>query len=190
MQIYKHRTEDLMLWQNFLAGDEQAYVSIYEKYVQNLYSFGMAFTTDREMVKDCIQEVFIRIYKNRNHLGQTDNVKFYLLAALKNTLFNEFKKQNAVKQVIASIEESEFDATIEDKIISFENEATLQERITGLKSILTSRQQEIIHYRFVEDMKIEDISKILGINYQSVANIIQRSLKKMRNFYLKSEYKN
>ena len=44
------------------------------------------------MVKDCIHDVFVKIYTNRAKLTPTDNIIAYLMVALKNTLFNALKK--------------------------------------------------------------------------------------------------
>ena len=180
---------DLSLWNSFLTGDVDAYELIYKQHVQYLFSYGMSLTSNRELVKDCIHDIFIRIYNNRNKLGQTNNIRLYLQTALRNTLFNEFKKLNSHQCFDNIMEVKNTTEDIEDNLIERENEIDQKERIDVLKTILTHRQQEIIHYRFVEELGIEDISKLLNINYQSVANIIQRALKKMRKFYLKIEYK-
>ena len=180
---------DLSLWNSFLSGDDDAYAFIYKQHVQHLFSYGTSLTPDRELVKDCIQDVFIRMHNNRNQLGQTDNIRLYLLTALRNALFNAFKKENSYQRFVNIIEEQNTIAAIEEEWIDRENETKQKERVAVLKASLTQRQQEIIHYRFVEELSIEEISKLLNINYQSVANIIQRALKKMRNFYIKSEYK-
>jgi RNA polymerase sigma factor (sigma-70 family) len=111
----------------------------------------------------------------------------YLLAGLKNVIFNTFSQQDAHQRLIRLYGADEpVDDSEEDQLADREEETMLQDRIAGIKSLLTDRQQEIIHYRFVEDLSIEEIAKLLDINYQSVANIIQRALKKIRQKYLKN----
>ncbi|MGV8090686.1 MAG: RNA polymerase sigma factor [Mangrovibacterium sp.] len=184
------KKDDRLLWSNFLSENDHAYEYIYREHIQHLFLYGMTFTGDPELVKDCIQDVFIRIYQNRRHLGQTDNIRLYLLAALKNTILNAFKKQNTYTQFINSLEFEETNTdTAEEKLVTCEYDTGIQEQMAECKSLLTNRQQEIIHYRFVEELSIEEIAQLLQINYQSVANILQRALKKMRSFYLKNEYK-
>ena len=48
-------------------------------------------------------------------------------------------------------------------------------------SLLTSRQKEIIYYRFIQEMSMEEICTLMDLNYQSAQNLIQRSLKKIRS---------
>ena len=180
---------DLSLWNKFLSGDDGAFAFIYKQHVQHLFLYGTSLTSDRELVKDCIQDVFIRMHNNRARLNQTDNIRLYLLKALRNALFNAFQKQISNQRFVNIVEEQNTITSTEEEWIDRENETNQKERIAVMKALLTHRQQEIIHYRFVEELSIDEISKLLNINYQSVANIIQRALKKMRNFYLKTEYK-
>ena len=59
-------------------------------------------------------------------------------------------------------------------------------RPSDLKKVLTSlttRQREIVYYRYIKDMSIDEISKITDMNYQSVSNSIQRALGRVRNLF-------
>lgn len=85
--------DESVLWESFLSGDDEAYACIYKKYVQVLFSYALQFTTDRELIKDCIQDVFEKIHRNRNKLNKTDNIKVYLIVILKNSLINALKKE-------------------------------------------------------------------------------------------------
>ena len=62
--------------------------SMMKKDAQDMYSYGMLFTTNSELVKDCLHDVFIKIHRNRKKLSQVDNIRLYLLKAMKNYLFN------------------------------------------------------------------------------------------------------
>ena len=78
------------LWKRFLKGDDRAYTELYNLYIDDLFAYGMHFTTNRESVKDCIQEVFISLYKDRSKQRKVNNIKSYLFVSLKNELFDLF----------------------------------------------------------------------------------------------------
>ena len=61
--------EDFALWNQFLEGDEKAYLYIYKLYAQDMYSYGMLFTANSELVKDCLHDVFVKIHRNRKKLS-------------------------------------------------------------------------------------------------------------------------
>ena len=70
-------------WQLFLKGDDDAYAWLYSRYVQQLYQYGCRFTTDTEMVKDCVQDVFVNVYRQKDRYSSPpDNVKIYLMSSL------------------------------------------------------------------------------------------------------------
>lgn len=57
-----------------------------------MFAFGSRFTTDREMLKDCIQDVFVKLYTRRENLGPIDNVDNYLFISLRNRIHDEFRR--------------------------------------------------------------------------------------------------
>ncbi|MCD8176029.1 MAG: sigma-70 family RNA polymerase sigma factor [Tannerellaceae bacterium] len=171
------------LWDKFLSGDDKAYTHLYKKYVRNLFSYGMRFTTDRELVKDCIQDVFVKIYSNRKQLNTTPDVKIYLLTALKNTLFNVFEKESKAytQEYVEPVFHTEY--SIEDTIIRDEQDEEKRQKMVHILELLTPRQKEVIYYRFVEGLKINEICTLMDMNVQSVQNLIQRSIRKVRKTF-------
>ena len=183
----KKRNSDQIIWENFLCGDDEAYTYIYREYSQALYAYGMHFTYDKGLVEDCIQDVFIKIFQNRRHLQSTDNIKLYLFIALKNKLFNIFRKDIKYSQIDSLEPVFAAEYTIEDEIIENEREQFLNEKMIRMLEVLSPRQKEIIYYRFVEGLSYEEICQIMDMNYQSTQNLIQRSLKKLRTTFSQAE---
>ena len=183
----KERYSDQIIWENFLCGDDEAYTYIYREYSQALYAYGMHFTSDKGLVEDCIQDVFVKIFQNRKHLQSTDNIKLYLFIALKNKLFNIFRKDIKYSQIDSLEPVFAAEYTIEDEIIENEREQFLNEKMIRMLEVLSPRQKEIIYYRFVEGLSYEEICQIMDMNYQSTQNLIQRSLKKLRTTFSQAE---
>jgi RNA polymerase sigma factor (sigma-70 family) len=176
---------DTLLWDSFLSGDEEAYAYIYKQYVQVLFSYALQFTTDRELIKDCIQDVFEKIHRNRDKLSRTDNIKVYLFVILKNSLINVLKKKHTYFQYIGGVEISPIETeTAADKLEEKEKEAKMKRDIQRIFSLLTPRQKEVMFYRYVEGLGIQDIASLVDMNYQSVQNLIQRSIKKIKEEFI------
>lgn len=172
--------ESKIKWSQFLAGDNEAYCWIYKVYIQMLFRYGHSFTSDTELIKDCIQDVFTGLYKNRERLIVPNNIKVYLFVGIKNciqrTLYKEsIYERSAMEQVPFLLE-----PTVEDEFVNNEQYNNQQKKVKEILSILTPRQKEIIYYRFIQEMSMEDICILMDINYQSAQNLIQRSLKKIK----------
>lgn len=180
-----HSLSDSILWKRFLQGDSSAYSQIYKQTVQDLFRFGLLYTSDRELIKDCIQDVFVKIYTNRDKLTPTDNIIAYLTVALKNTLFNALKKPSTSLSLDETEDESseEHYSSPETIYINDEQEKQVHTTVRSMMSSLTARQREIIYYRYIKDMSIDEISKTTDMNYQSVSNSIQRALGRIRNLF-------
>lgn len=175
--------ESKIKWRQFISGDDDSYAWIYTTYVQVLYRYGLRFTSDTEIVKDCIQEVFIQLYKNRRNIVVPDNIKVYLFVALKNALIRVFNKESVYER--EAIEQMPFmlEPTVEEEFIDKENSRNQQKKIEEILSLLTPRQKEIIYYRFIQELSMDEICMLMDLNYQSAQNLIQRSLKKLRQYY-------
>ena len=181
------KEEDFALWNQFLEGDEKAYLYIYKLYAQDMYSYGMLFTTNSELVKDCLHDVFIKIHRNRKKLSQVDNIRLYLLKAMKNYLSDVFDKKKELfhNDTIEPVFSPEY--TIEDKIIRQEELHYQSRKIRQMLESLTPRQKEVLYYRYMKNLTYDEIGEIMQMNYQSILNLIQRSIKKLRETFAESK---
>ena len=175
--------ESYIKWKLFLDGVDQAYSWIYTHYIQVLYNYGLQITPDSEIVKDCIQDVFVKIYKAKKKLTVPQNPKVYLMIALKNNIYNTFNQERLQKNYAFSLYQTEEQLTVKNEFIDQEARHEEMNNIKRMMKILTPRQREVIYYRFIEELSYDDICQIMGLNYQSAYNLLQRSLQKIREAY-------
>jgi len=168
-------------WQHFLLGDNDAYSWLYKQYVQILFRYGLRFTSDSELIKDCIQELFTNLYKNRKHLGPPpDNVKVYLFISLKNNLMRAIEKQSRFERIEHDMGSFLLEPTVEEQYIDDESHRNRRNLVEKILQVLTPRQKEIIYYRYIQELGIKDICALMQLNYQSAQNLLQRAINKMK----------
>ena len=169
-----------VLFEDFKNSEEECLEIIYRRYASTLFRYGIQFTSDESLVKDAIHDVFIKLYDNRLQLNIGDNIKFYLFACLKNHLYNLLKRELFFDKV--NINDDEYiDSDAEEQVATALHQEELQREVQKVLDRLTDRQREIIYYRYIEEFSIEEISQLLDMNYQSVQNTIQRSIKRIRD---------
>ncbi len=174
------KEQDIKLWAAFTSGSEKAFSTIFNDQAKALFRYGTKFVTDEELVKDCLQDLFVKLYRNRQNLSQTDNIRLYLFRALKNRLLDEIY---SCKETISLSSPTDF---LEQKgVEEVEEEESWNHtlRIRRLKKgieTLTPRQREAIYLRYTMEMPLDDISELLQMNYQSVKNLLHRSIEKLR----------
>ncbi len=108
------------------------------------------------------------------------NVEFYLLSSLKNRLFDIYNQEKPVSRLEDAFYMSDNESIIE-KIITKETENTINNKINELLNKLTPKQRKVIYYRYVHNLKYNEIATILNLSPDSVKKIIQRAFKTMRS---------
>ena len=157
------------------------FTDLYDKTIDNLFEFGMKFTADREMIKDCIQDVFVKLYTKKDELSNVVNIESYLYVSLRNRINDEFRHNNHICD--NEVNDNQMKDLYEDEALdmeTIEEERKKHKRLYDYVKCLSPRQQQIIHLYYIEQRKYDDICRIMGINYQSVRNLMHRSLLRLR----------
>lgn len=175
--------ESVIKWKEFKSGNGDAYSWLYTTYVQILFGYGLRFTNDSEIIKDCIHDIFIDLYNHKDRLDIPANVKVYLLVSLKNRLVKVLYKHAIFDRFDAEKVNFILETTVEDQFINDEQEVVQQKKVQQILESLTPRQREIIYYRYIQELNFDEICTIMDMNYQSAQNLIQRSLKKIKDTY-------
>lgn len=151
-------------------------------YYPDLFSYGSRFTPDTDLLKDCIQEICLELWKNRKRISETGYVKFYLLKSLRRRLIRELQKETPEKLNEGTTFSAGYDHELprESLIIRDERLKDLALKMREMLSRLSRRQQEVIYLRFYMEADIEEIASIMSLNRQSVYNLLHDALKRLK----------
>lgn len=166
-----------------LEGDRNALSKIMHAYFRPLYQYGTRFSVDGELIKDSIQELFINIWERRIQLSASVHVKSYLFASLRRLILRKLKMLSKTSTI--SLEEYNgesffFNLTIEQKMIIEEDAKKLSKHFSTLIYELPQRQREVVYLRFFQSMSRDEIAVVMEIAPQTVSNILQIALGKLR----------
>ncbi|MBN2275026.1 MAG: RNA polymerase sigma factor [Bacteroidales bacterium] len=173
--------EQQILWNRFLKGDKEALELIFRTYFDELYSFGLKMTHNTETVEDSLQDMFFKLWKNRNNLNGISNIKGYLVKALRHHIYDNLNWRNRFVNC-ETPPENLFDIEFshEDFLITEQLNQETREKLIHILNKLTNSQREAIYLRFFRGYDFKDISDIMEISVQSVRNAIHRGLLAMR----------
>ncbi len=173
------RTQQLVA--QFCSGDDRAYAELYDMYVQMLYNYGLKMTSDQELLKDCIHDVFVKVYMKRNDKNAINNLCSYLLISLKNRLLDEFRRQTFTNpNEVESYEYRHAAENVERDYLCQEREVMQSAQVAHLMKHLTRRQRQAITLYYLEERKYDEICGIMHMNYHSVRNLMHRGMLKLR----------
>ncbi|MDO6438990.1 sigma-70 family RNA polymerase sigma factor [Cyclobacterium sp. 1_MG-2023] len=171
-------------WDLLMQGHRSGLEGLYRLFAATLFSYGQALTKNEDFLQDCIQEVFIDLWKYHQSLGKADHVKAYLLRALSHKIYKENRnkiKKNSVNWN-DSLDNSFAIESIESELISVQQERGLQIKLAEGLDRLPTRQKEVINLLFFEQLSYQEVSKFMGINLRSVYTLAWKAIGNLKKY--------
>lgn len=175
--------DHISLFTRFKEGDDHAFSFFYQFYINDLYAYGISLGGKKDVVKDAVQDIFLKMYFEKKDFSSIDHLKYFLLKSLKNRLYNIYKSKTVSTTAGISEDVLNFSitTTVLDRIIDEEDRAIIKQQVDDLLSKLTSRQKEAIYLRFMQELEYEEIAEIMDITQHAARKLISRSLKRLRD---------
>lgn len=85
------------------TGNRQAFTQLYTTHLNNLYRYIFLFTKSKEETEEILQEIFIKIWENREKLPEIDSLKNYLFRFAKNKLLDKVRHLQIRQRVLSEI---------------------------------------------------------------------------------------
>jgi RNA polymerase sigma factor (sigma-70 family) len=173
------------LWKSFLKGDDKSFSLIYQQHIDGLFLYGSKLCADRELVRDCIQEIFVDLFLKRKKMNrEIINLKSYLFVSLRNCILKKAEKTRKLDTIGGNDDENDGPFYTEynflDKYIELEISTEIKKKLQSKINNLPSRQKEIIYLKFEEEMDYPEIARILKISVESARKLLYRALLTLR----------
>jgi RNA polymerase sigma factor (sigma-70 family) len=138
---------------------------------------------DNDLILDTIQDVFSILWENRKRLSEVQHVRAYLFKTFRNRLLKTSRSNSHffLFRDIGILTENESSLSPEDIIVQRETKTEISNSISTALEDLTTKQKEILYLRFNCKLSIEEISQTLSIRKQSVSNLLNRAICKLRS---------
>ncbi len=163
--------------------DEFFFKAIYLDFYPGLIVFAKGYLKGANAeaypeAQDVVEEVFIKLWTNRNTISAIKNLKLYLYVAVKNSCINHLVRLKKLK--IESIDELEIDiesinATAEEHIISKEKIDFINQEINKLPK----KCKAIFILVKEEELKYNEVATLLNISVKTVEAQMSIAFKKL-----------
>ncbi|MEN5085593.1 sigma-70 family RNA polymerase sigma factor [Sphingobacterium faecium] len=177
---------DLQIWQLFQVGHEASFKVLFERYNQSLYNYGFKFTQDNAVIEDSIQELFVKLWSNKENLNTEVSVKNYLYKSFRRILIKNIEQTIKRAQVTNSaIEHLPFTIELPHDVSMIRKERVLEikDKLDQALSNMTDRQREIIHLRFFEELTYAEIASIMGLSTKDTYKLYYRALDNLKKHF-------
>lgn len=155
--------------------DYVSYNKLFNRYYGRLCQYVYGLLMDKDDAEDVVQELFLRLWKNREKIIVKENVSGYLFKMAKHFALNHIRSANHFNslsenpdQILLSYED--------DQLESEEFRVALYDCIDRLPG----REKEVLLLHRIEGLKQAEISEKLSITVKTIKNQIWMSLQRMK----------
>ncbi len=180
----KDRAYWLDVWTRFNTGDRVAFSEIYEEFIDSLFAYGYKISHDREMVKDCIQDIFLDLHRLRPNLKNPEYIEFYLFKSLKNAIFHKLQKNNMLQSMpLDDTGNYDFKFEVEQDVSELESDLLRLEKLKSILATLDPQKRELLYLKFNSGLNYHEIGQILNMQSDTVKKQIYRLIDQIRGKY-------
>ena len=173
--IHSQFISEKKLIQGLIDGDYEAFDLLFRNYNQRLYYFTKSILKNQEDAKDVVQEVFLRIWKNRASIDSGSSFKSYLFTISYNIIVDTMRKrvseQNFRDELIKNAINEE--STVNEELEYAELNISFNKAVNELPP---KRQQIYKMHRF-ENLSYQEIADKHHISVNTVRNQMTQAIR-------------
>ena len=166
-------------------GDENSFTQLYYLYEGNLYRYVLSIVKSPSLADDVLQEVFIKIWEQRNLLDPEKSFLTFLFTVARNHVLNLLKRasldENLRSEIFLHAEKESI--SVESSIDLSETETIIQQAIDKLPS----QQKKIFELCKMQGLTYEETAGQLGITPGTVNVQMVKSLKTVKEYLIKHD---
>ena len=173
--------EEVFLVKRATKGDRQAFEKLMDIYFDRLCREAYIRCKYEEDVKEIVQETIYTAYRNIRSLKEPQYFKTWLSRILINVANDYLRNKGMV--------DLELDETSYVKEVVIEDKIEIKIDLYNAIDELEDKYKDAVILRYIDDLKIEDISKILDRPVNTIKTHLRKALKDMKKM-LKEGYSN
>jgi RNA polymerase sigma-70 factor, ECF subfamily len=175
---------DALLVKDYVAGNENALVTLINRHQSRIYGFIYSKISDRDISNDIFQDTFIKVIKTLKSSSYNEEGKFlpWVMRIAHNLIIDHFRRDKKMpffretEQFSIFSIMSDNSPTIESKIISEQVEVDVRK----LLDELPSDQKEVLIMRMYQDMSFKEISEVTGVSINTSLGRMRYALMNLR----------
>ena len=168
--------DDVLIFGKIKNGDIHAFEILFRRYYERLCQYSYGFVGTWEDAEEIVQELFYKIWKERENYRIAFSVKSYLYGAVRNNSL-QYLEHLAIRQ---NYRERELNRQNELKIQTPEEELEykdLEKQLEDVLNRLPKRQRQIFTMNRFEGKKYAEIAEILSLSVKTIEAEMSKALR-------------
>ncbi len=160
-----------------MANQRKIFENIYSQYIEKIYRFVFLKVNSQEKAEDISSEVFLRFWKYLNKDAKIDNTQAFLYKIANNLVIDHYREKGQAQFV------STQNYAIVDSETDLETQSLLTSDMNNVKNALGNikkNYQNIIIWRYLDELTIPEIAKIMDKSEEAVRVMLHRAMKALK----------
>lgn len=174
----QHKIDEILV-KRFTNGDMHAFDTIYAVFNQKLQKFIFTLIKTEPDTEDIVQEVFVKVWENREKLKNHASFDSYLFTIAYNTTISLLRKRVKETQYVEYVKSVQVEFDEIDLIESFSRDS-IDEILNLLIEKMPPRQREVFKLKHFGDHSYKEIADYLNISVNTVENHIVKAHKYLK----------
>lgn len=170
--------DEIVLQQRLSRGDETAFQETFEIYFKVLVLFATKFSLDKETAEDLVQDVFVKLYEQKDKLQFHSSLKAFLYQSVRNKCIDLIRSTKTREKHHVEIKAGTDVEGLNSEELMLQSE--LEEKIYHSIKQLPDQCQLIFKMNRFEGKKNQEIADELNISKRTVETQISKALKILR----------
>lgn len=158
------------------------FLETYDTYAKSMYRFCLLKTTDTDVAKDMVQDIFVRFWQSLAAGKDMPQVRAFLYTVARNIIIDWYRKKKSLS--LDKLEEGGFDTPSE--IDNIEDRAEFNHTIDIINT-LDQDDRDLLIMRYVDELTPKDIGEILHESPNTISVRIHRAIKKLQHILHNNE---
>jgi RNA polymerase sigma-70 factor (ECF subfamily) len=171
--------KDHMLLAGLAQGDRQVFRQLFDTYHSRLYSLSFQMLRDSDKAKDAVQEVFIKLWNNREKISVTHSLEAYLKRSVINTTLNVIENEKR-HSFLSLFNPSSVALVDRQNQTLIDNADELRQTIDKAILSLPARTRAVFVLVRIEQMSYDQVSESLQISNKAVEKEMMKALRLLR----------
>jgi RNA polymerase sigma-70 factor (ECF subfamily) len=163
------------------ASDRDAFETLFNILHQNIFNFILYRIKDQQIAEDLLQDVFYKLWINREKLDEHQSIKNYVYTIADNLILNHIRHLKVVAKHQIESSPPHFIKADSPQFILEEKE--WQSKLSSAIEKLPEKTKVVFLMSRMEDLKYQEIADRLSISVKTVETHMVKALKTLRESF-------
>jgi RNA polymerase sigma-70 factor (ECF subfamily) len=157
--------------------DKETFSSKILIFSDQLFRIAHSILLDEETAKDCVQDLYLKLWEKRNRLNKVENPSSFVMKSMRNLCLDKLRKKREFDFENSNYELKPDEISLQKTLEQKDMTKLIKQYINQLPEL----QRKIIRLRDVEGFEIKEIAYITATSENAVTVNLSRARRKIRD---------